>query len=111
MARDEVDPSGDGRKLTPWLAGDESPARAGVYRRRFPAGPFACWDGARWHDDAATVAAAAREQRPSRRQRAFWRGLVEPAPSPCPTCGGHTVLDHGVDPETGADLIDECPDC
>ena len=58
MARDEVDPSGDARELTPWLAGDESPARAGVYRRRFPAGPFACWDGTRWRDDAATVAAA-----------------------------------------------------
>jgi hypothetical protein len=109
MVRDETNPSPPG--LTPWLAGEHQPARAGVYRRRFPAGPFACWDGARWHVDAATVAAAAREQQPSRRQDAAWRGLVEPAQAPCPTCGGHTVLDRGVDAETGADLIDECPDC
>jgi hypothetical protein len=29
----------------------------------------------------------------------------------CATCRGHTVLDRGVDGETGADLIEECPEC
>lgn len=39
------------------------------------------------------------------------RGLAEASNAPCVTCGGRTVLDHGVDVESGTDLIEECPDC
>jgi len=111
MAREQAHSSRRVPRLTAWLDGAQAPARAGVYRRRSPAGPFACWDGALWHGDAATVVAAAREQRPSQRQDAAWRGLVDAPPAPCPTCGGRTVLDRGFDAESGADLIGECPDC
>jgi hypothetical protein len=111
MAIDEANPSRASQRLTPWLAGAERPARAGVYRRRFPGGPYACWDGTAWRVDAATVAAAAGQERRSLCQDAAWRGLVERAAVACPTCGGRTVLDRGIDVETGADLIEECPDC
>jgi hypothetical protein len=111
MVIDDSNPSHRGERLTPWLAGAERPARGGVYRRRFPAGPYTCWDGAHWRVDSATVAAAAAQERSSRWQDAAWRGRVEPAPAPCPTCGGRTVIDRGVDEETGIDLIAECPDC
>ena len=96
---------------TAWFDADTAPARAGVYERRAPAGPYACWDGRRWRDDAANVAAAALRESASAIQRAAWRGLVEPAPARCTTCRGNTVIDRGVDIESGADLNVECPDC
>jgi hypothetical protein len=95
---------------TSWLAASSPPSRRGVYERRPPAGPYACWDGKRWHADASSAAAAARQQGASRFQRAAWRGLAA-ASAPCATCRGHTVVDRGVDVESGADLIEECPDC
>ncbi len=97
--------------ITRWLDGASAPVRAGVYLRRAPAGPFTCWDGEHWRADAATPAAAAREDRASQFLRSPWRGLIAPSDAPCATCRGHTVLDHGIDAETGADLIEECPDC
>jgi hypothetical protein len=109
MATNDSNPTGP--ELTPWLDGITRPARAGVYARRAPAGPFACWDGARWRSDAATPAAAAAQQGKSAHDAAPWRGLVKAADAPCATCRGHTVLDHGVDVGSGADLIQECPDC
>jgi hypothetical protein len=96
---------------TAWFEADTTPARPGVYERRAPAGPYACWDGKRWHDDAGSVAAAALREGASALQRASWRGLVAESPAPCATCRGNTVLDRGVDIESGADLIAECPDC
>jgi hypothetical protein len=96
---------------TAWFDAATSPARAGVYERRAPAGPFACWDGVRWRRDVEGVAAAARQEGTSKLQQVAWRGLVEPASAPCATCRGRTVLDHGIDAGTGADLIEECPDC
>jgi hypothetical protein len=101
----------DKPQRTAWFAAGTVPARAGVYQRRAPAGPYACWDGTRWRDDADSVAAAASHPNASAVQRAAWRGLVEAAPAPCATCRGHTVIDRGVDIESGADLIAECPDC
>ncbi|HEY4956837.1 MAG TPA: hypothetical protein VII31_03410 [Caldimonas sp.] len=109
MATNESNPTG--ARLTSWLDGAQRPARAGVYQRRPPAGPYACWDGARWRADAASAAAAALRQGQSEFDSALWRGLAEPADAPCATCRGHTVIDHGVDDEAGADLIEECPDC
>ena len=96
---------------TAWFDADMTPARPGVYERRAPAGPYACWDGRRWRDDAGSVAAAASSAGASAIQRAAWRGLVEAAPVACATCRGHTVVDRGVDIDSGADLIAECPDC
>ena len=98
-------------RRTAWFDASERPAHAGVYERRAPAGPFSCWDGARWRRDAASAAAAARQQAASAMQRAPWRGLVHASAAPCATCRGHTVLDRGVDVDSGADLIEECPDC
>ena len=72
---------------------------------------YACWDGRHWRGDAGSVAAAASREEASAVQRAAWRGLVEAAPAPCATCRGNTVIDRGVDIESGADLIAECPDC
>lgn len=103
--------TGFASKFTPWLDGGSMPVRAGVYERRPPAGPFACWDGSRWHADASGPAEAARQTRASRFDRAEWRGLAEPSVVPCATCRGHGIIDRGVDVESGADLIDECPDC
>ena len=96
---------------TAWFDADTAPARAGVYERRAPAGPYACWDGRRWRADAGSVAAAASRADASAIPRAAWRGLVEAAAAPCATCRGSTVIDRGVDIESGADLIGECPDC
>lgn len=96
---------------TAWFDASAVPARAGVYERRTPAGRFSCWDGARWRRDAANVAAAARQQAASAFQRAPWRGLAHASAAPCATCRGHTVVDRGVDVDSGADLIEECPDC
>jgi hypothetical protein len=107
----DSNPVDESLPLTSWLGGQQTPARAGVYARRAPAGPYACWDGARWRADADAPAAAARQQRTSRLQHAAWRGLALPSVAPCATCRGHTVLDRGVDAESGADLIEECPDC
>ena len=44
---------------TAWFDADSAPARPGVYERRAPAGPYACWDGRHWRGDAGSVAAAA----------------------------------------------------
>lgn len=102
---------GVGPKVTSWFGGDVHPVRAGVYERRAPAGPFACWDGSRWRDDAHRPDDAARVTDSSRFDRAAWRGRAEPSAAPCATCRGHGVVDRGIDVESGADLIDECPDC
>jgi len=96
---------------TGWFDAAALPARPGVYERRGGGARYACWDGSRWRRDADSAAAAARQQSASAIQRAPWRGLAEASPAPCSTCRGHTVVDHGVDAETGADLIEECPDC
>jgi len=96
---------------TAWFDAETAPARPGVYERRAPAGRYACWDGRRWREDAASVAAAASSEDASALQRAAWRGLVDAAPSPCATCRGSTVIDRGIDVESGTDLIAECPDC
>jgi len=96
---------------TRWFDAAALPARPGVYERRGGRGRYACWDGSRWRKDADSAAAAARQPSASLLQRVPWRGLVEASAAPCSTCRGHTVVDHGVDAETGADLLDECPDC
>jgi len=96
---------------TRWFDAGRPPARSGVYERRAPAGPYTCWDGARWRADADSPAAAALQPGASARQRAAWRGLVAAPDSPCATCRGQTVIDRGVDVDSGADLIAECPDC
>lgn len=96
---------------TPWIDGLLQPVREGVYARRAPAGPYSCWDGAAWYADAATPAAAAAQLARSPWQRAPWRGLTQAPAVPCFACRGHTVIDRGVDTETGRDLIDECPEC
>ena len=101
----------DELQRTAWFDGATAPARPGVYERRAPAGPYACWDGARWRGDAPSALAAAERERPSAIRRAAWRGLVAAAAAPCATCRGHTVVDRGVDEDSGADLIAECPDC
>lgn len=98
-------------RVTDWFDAKTPPAREGVYERDAPAGPFACWDGQAWKADAKAPADAARAARSSPIQAARWRGLVERTDRPCATCGGHTVVDRGIDAESGDDLIDECPDC
>ncbi len=100
-----------GLDRTPWLEAASLPARAGVYERRAPAGPFACWDGSHWRADAPTASLAARQTGASPHSGAPWRGLRTAVDAPCATCRGHTVLDRGIDAESGADLIEECPDC
>ena len=101
----------DGLAATPWFDETTRPMRPGVYARRAPAGPFACWDGTRWRADAAEPAKAAKETSASRYGVSSWRGLTAPSNAPCVTCRGHTVLDSGVDVDSGVDLIEECPDC
>ncbi len=96
--------------LTGWLI-DVLPAHEGVYARQAPAGPYSCFTGDRWFGDAATPAAAAASRLESPRQRAAWRGLVARPDEVCGTCRGHSLIDHGVDAESGRDLIQECPDC
>ncbi len=100
-----------GPRLTPWLDAALTPAREGVYRRRFPAGPYACWDGLTWYLDAPSPTAAAAQIERSALQRARWRGLSVAPEVPCFACRGHTVIDRGVDVESGLDLIEECPQC
>ena len=104
---------GNGRPppLTRWQAPSERPQEAGVYMREGRAGPYACWDGVRWRAGAESPAAAACEPGSAASTPARWRGLARPSGLSCPTCRGQTVLDHGVDAETGADVIHECPDC
>jgi hypothetical protein len=98
-------------RLTPWIDGALTPAREGVYQRRSPAGPYACWDGATWYFDSPSAPAAAAQVEPSALQAAAWRGLTEAPAAPCFACRGHTVIDRGVDAESGLDLIEECPEC
>jgi hypothetical protein len=97
--------------LTSWFEGGDVPVRSGVYRRRWPGGPYTCWDGERWRGDAGTPEAAAANEGTSRWPAAAWQGLVDPPATPCLTCRGHTVIDRGVDADSDADLISECPDC
>lgn len=97
--------------LTGWLPASARPVRAGVYERRTPAGRYACWDGARWRADAPTPAAAARQEASSGQGEAPWRGLARLSAAPCATCRGQTVIDRGVDTQSGADLIEECAEC
>ncbi|MCM5681193.1 hypothetical protein M8A51_16825 [Schlegelella sp. S2-27] len=98
-------------RLTPWFSGATPPWHEGVYQRRFPGGPYSCWDGRHWRQDAVSPQAAAIETQPSRWQQAAWRGSTEPPPGHCLTCRGAQVLDLGDDAETGQALIDPCPDC
>ena len=109
MATNDRNPTVAG--FTRWFGAGERPVRAGVYERRAPAGPYACWDGSRWRADAASAAAAALQPGPSEFAAAPWRGLAAPSDAPCATCRGRTVIDRGVDVEAGIDLIEECPDC
>jgi hypothetical protein len=97
--------------LTPWLDGSASPVHEGVYRRRSPAGPYACWSAEGWHLDSPTPAQAAGQKALSRHATAAWRGLSTPSALPCKACRGHGVIDWGVDAESGRDLIEECPEC
>ena len=97
--------------VTPWFAASAKPWHEGVYQRRFPAGPYTCWDGRQWRQDAVSPLAAARETQPSPVQEAAWRGCTEPPPEHCLTCRGQGVVDQGDDPETGQALIEPCPDC
>jgi hypothetical protein len=97
--------------VTDWFGTQTRPTHEGVYERLFPAGPYSCWNGAAWNADAYEPAAAARQDRLSDVQDARWRGLVEASAAPCATCRGHTVVDRGVDDDSGEDLIAECPDC
>ncbi len=98
-------------EVTDWLPGSERPMREGVYERRVSDGAYSCWSGEAWNEDAESPAEAATRRSPSRDQNASWRGLVEPSGLPCATCKGHTVVDLGQHPESGDDLLDECPDC
>ena len=97
--------------VTPWFNGTARPWHEGVYQRRFPAGPYSCWDGTQWRHDAVSALAAARQTQPSRWQQTPWRGSLQPPPEHCLTCRGSGVIDQGPDPQTGDDLIDPCPDC
>ncbi|MDB5999323.1 MAG: hypothetical protein JWP52_1022 [Rhizobacter sp.] len=97
--------------LTDWLDGQQHPAHEGVYQRDAGDVAFACWDGSRWHADAATAEAAVTRDEISPQQALRWRGLATPSSLPCATCRGHGVLDRGFDEESERDLIDECPDC
>jgi hypothetical protein len=98
--------------LTPWLAGSTTPVHVGPYKRRFPAGPYSCWNGMQWLGDSATVAGAAGSETTSRFQSVAWRGLATPAETPCPTCGGHGVLDDGsAEGADGFPPLHPCPDC
>jgi hypothetical protein len=104
-------PLADTPPLTDWIDGHLHPAREGVYARRFPAGPYSCWNAEGWHVDTLTPDEAADHRALSPHQNVAWRGLSAASGLPCETCGGHGVLDHGHDEDTGSDLIDECPDC
>ena len=97
--------------LTDWLEGGTRPVHAGVYQRRWPGGPYTCWDGRAWRQDAATPQAAASRETPSATAHAPWRGLATPPDRPCLACKGHGVIDLGWDDERGVDLISECLDC
>ena len=109
--------SGSGRigrtplATTAWLSAGTSPALPGVYQRSGPAGPYACWDGSRWRRGATSAASAALQTAPASAAGARWRGLRQAATAPCATCRGQTVIDHGFNDDSGADLIVECPDC
>ena len=97
--------------LSQWQPATLRPWEEGVYERQTPAGPYACWTGRAWRRDARTPALAAAQLDASAHPAAPWRGLAEPSGRTCPTCRGHTVVDFGVDAETGEDLLGECPDC
>lgn len=98
-------------ELTDWISGALHPVREGVYERRVSDGSFSCWNGRSWNRDAATPVDAAGAVEASRDQNASWRGLTSASSLPCATCKGHTVIDRGFDPDSGAELLGECPDC
>jgi hypothetical protein len=95
---------------TSWFDGGTAPRREGPYERRSPAGPYSCWAQGRWWGDAPTPEAAARVQRPSRRQSAAWRGVTASSEGPCLACKGAGVVDLGVD-DAGEDLMAACVAC
>ncbi len=97
--------------LSAWQPAVLRPWEEGVYQRAAPAGPYACWTGRTWLRDARTPEQAARQTAPSDRPAGQWRGLAAPSGSFCSTCRGHSIVDRGVDPATGDDLLAECPDC
>jgi hypothetical protein len=100
------------RETTDWLPGHLKPVHEGVYRRHFPGGPYACWSAHQgWRRDASSPEEAAAESRLAKQQNLKWRGRTRPSSQPCGTCRGQGVLDRGVDPDSGRDLIGECPDC
>lgn len=98
-------------RKTPWFEGLVSPMHEGPYERCAPAGPYSCWAQGRWWGDALTPQAAAVAQRPSRLQRAAWRGVTASMAGPCLACRDGKVIDLGFDLQTGEDLISECADC
>lgn len=98
-------------RLSPWFMGSIVPMHEGAYKREAPAGPYSCWTQGRWWGDAATPQAAAAARRPSRLQRAAWRGLTASMEEMCRACRGGQVIDLGFDQLTGDDLIAECADC
>ncbi len=98
-------------RVTDWFGPSSRPGREGVYERLSPGGPFTCWNGRAWNADAHSPADAAKQTGISAHQAAAWRGIVQQVDAPCATCRGHTVIDRGHDPDTGDDLIAECPDC
>lgn len=97
--------------VTDWFDGTVEPTREGVYERSYPGGPYSCWNGRAWNDDAPSPSAAATRTGASEHPAASWRGLVQKTGLPCATCRGRTVIDHGVDEDTGLDRIVECPEC
>ena len=99
------------RDLTPWFDSPAVPARPGPYKRRFPAGPFSCWDGRQWLGDCATSALAAQSSALSRYQEANWRGLASPSGEVCATCRGEGVIDEGQAEVDGLAPLRPCPDC
>ena len=101
----------DAEVTTAWFDPDTRPVHQGVYQRRFPAGPYSCWDGTRWFGDATNAARAASGSAPSPHQDIGWRGLVHPSAAPCLSCRGHGVVDFGVDEESGEDLFAPCEEC
>ncbi|MCW7540367.1 hypothetical protein OOT46_21265 [Aquabacterium sp. A7-Y] len=104
-------PTSHGTAVTPWFPSGELPHHPGVYQRQYPGGPYSCWDGTAWRNDALTPHAAARQLSSSPCQQAPWRGLLEAPSEHCMTCRGHGVVDQGDDADSGEALIEPCPDC